>query len=43
MKHFEKISSVGSVQLYKYADQFYVQWETMLEIYPKAIYLGGIY
>jgi UDP-N-acetylglucosamine:LPS N-acetylglucosamine transferase len=29
--------------LYKFADQFYVQWEQMLEIYPKAIYLGGIY
>lgn len=29
--------------LYKYADQFYVQWETMKEFYPKAIYLGGIY
>ena len=29
--------------LYKYADQFYVQWEPMLEVYPKAIYLGGIY
>ena len=29
--------------LYKFADQFYVQWESMLEVYPKAIYLGGIY
>lgn len=29
--------------LYKFADQFYVQWEPMLKIYPKAIYLGGIY
>ena len=29
--------------LYRFADQFYVQWESMLEIYPKAIYLGGIY
>lgn len=29
--------------LYKYADQFYVQWESMLKVYPKAIYLGGIY
>lgn len=29
--------------LYKFADQFYVQWETMLKVYPKAIYLGGIY
>lgn len=29
--------------LYRYADIFYVQWETMLEVYPKAKYLGGIY
>lgn len=29
--------------LYKIADVFYVQWESMLEVYPKAIYLGGIY
>ena len=27
----------------KLADQFYVQWETMLEFYPNAIYKGGIY
>lgn len=29
--------------MYKFADQFYVQWEEMLNIYPNAIYLGGIY
>lgn len=29
--------------LYKFADQFYVQWPQMKEIYPNAIYLGGIY
>ena len=29
--------------LYKYADLFYVQWESMLSIFPKAIYIGGIY
>lgn len=29
--------------LYKYADQFYVQWKDMLNIYPRAIFLGGIY
>ena len=29
--------------MYKYADQFYVQWEGMLEYYPNAIYKGGIY
>lgn len=29
--------------MYKFADQFYVQWPQMKEIYPNAIYLGGIY
>lgn len=29
--------------MYRFADQFYVQWESMLKIYPKAIWLGGIY
>lgn len=28
--------------LYRYADQFYVQWESMKQFYPNAIYLGGI-
>ena len=29
--------------LYRFADQFYVQWKEMLKLYPKAIYKGGIY
>ena len=29
--------------MYKFADQFYVQWPQMKEIYPNAIFLGGIY
>lgn len=29
--------------MYKYADKFYVQWEPMLQVFPNAIYLGGIY
>lgn len=29
--------------LYKYVDVFIVQWEELLEIYPKAIYGGAIY
>ena len=29
--------------LYRFADQFYVQWEEMLKLYPKAIYKGGVY
>lgn len=29
--------------LYRFADLFFVQWESMLKIYPKAVYMGGIY
>lgn len=29
--------------LYKFADQFYVQWKSMQKVYPESIYLGGIY
>lgn len=45
IESFAKVTSATQTGklLYKYADQFYVQWEDMLEIYPKAIYLGGIY
>lgn len=45
IESFAKVTSAtmtGNL-LYKYADQFYVQWEPMLKIYPNAIYLGGIY
>ena len=45
IESFAKITSptkTGKL-LYKYADQFYVQWKSMLKVYPNAIYLGGIY
>ena len=45
IESFAKVTSpteTGKL-LYKFADQFYVQWKSMQEIYPKAIYLGGIY
>ena len=45
IESFAKVTSptkTGKL-MYKYADRFYVQWESMLEIYPDAIYLGGIY
>lgn len=29
--------------LYKFADLFIVQWEEMLNVYPKAVYAGSIY
>lgn len=45
IESFAKVTSatLSGRLLYKFADQFYVQWPQMLEIYPKAIYLGGIY
>lgn len=45
IESFAKVTSpteTGKL-MYRFADQFYVQWEPMLEIYPNAIYLGGIY
>lgn len=29
--------------VYRFADQFYVQWKDMIKVYPKAIYKGGLY
>lgn len=45
IESFAKITSATQTGklLYKFADQFYVQWEKMLDIYPKAIFMGGIY
>lgn len=45
IESFAKISSPTETGkfLYKYADQFYVQWEQMKKFYPDAVYLGGIY
>lgn len=45
IESFAKVTSptMTGKFLYKHADQFYVQWETMKEFYPKAICLGGIY
>ena len=45
IESFAKVTSptlTGKI-LYRFADQFYVQWEPMLKVYPKAIFLGGIY
>ena len=45
IESFAKVTSPTKTGkfLYRFADQFYVQWESMLSIYPRAIYLGGIY
>ena len=29
--------------LHRFADRFYVQWESMLSIYPDACFVGGVY
>ena len=45
IESFAKVTSpteTGKL-MHKLADRFYVQWESMLEIYPNAIYKGGIY
>lgn len=45
IESYAKINSVSMTGklLYPFADRFYVQWESMLEHYPKAIYVGGLY
>lgn len=45
IESFAKVSSPTETGkfLYRFADQFYVQWEPMKQFYPDAIYLGGIY
>lgn len=45
IESFAKVTSAtqSGKLMYKYADQFYIQWESMKEIYPNALYLGGIY
>lgn len=45
IESFAKINSpnLSGKIAYKFADQFYVQWESMKKFYPNAIYKGGIY
>ncbi|CVI73534.1 UDP-N-acetylglucosamine--N-acetylmuramyl-(pentapeptide) pyrophosphoryl-undecaprenol N-acetylglucosamine transferase [Clostridiales bacterium CHKCI001] len=45
IESFAKVNSgtMTGKLLYKFADNFYVQWENMKKIYPKAKYWGGIY
>ena len=45
IESFAKINSptLTGKLLYKFADQFYVQWKDMMRLYPKGIYKGGIY
>ena len=45
IESFAKVTSatISGKLLYKYADRFYVQWKSMLDIFPEATYIGGIY
>ena len=45
IESFAKIDSpnISGKIAYKFADQFYIQWETLKKFYPNAIYKGGIY
>ena len=36
-------ANLSGKMVYPIADVFMVQWESMLKVYPKAIYKGGIY
>ena len=38
-----KTKSLSEKLVYPIADLFLVQWESMLECYPKAVYVGGVY
>ena len=38
-----KTKTLSGKLVYPIADVFLVQWEEMLDLYPKAIYKGGIY
>mgnify|MGYP006078460299 CR=1 FL=1 len=37
------MGSITGKLMYLIADKFYVQWDSMLKIYPNAIFKGGIY
>lgn len=45
IESFAKVNSATETGkfLYRFADQFYVQWESMKEVYPNALFHGGIY
>ncbi len=45
VESFAKINSKSMTGklIYKFADRFYVQWEEMKSVYPKALYYGAVY
>ena len=38
-----KKKTLSGILLYPIANAFFVQWESMLNLYPKAIYKGALY
>lgn len=45
IESFAKVTSptMTGKFIYKFADQFYIQWEELRSIYKNAIYKGGVY
>lgn len=45
IESFAKTDSptISGKLLSRYADRFYVQWESMLSVYPNARFVGGVY
>ncbi len=45
IESFAKIDTpnISGKIAYKFADQFYIQWESLRKYYPNAIFKGGIY
>lgn len=45
VESFAKLTnkSVTGSLVYKFADEFFVQWPEMLNVYPKAKYMGTVY
>ncbi len=45
IESFAKVTSATETGklLYKFADKFFVQWESMKAVFPDATYVGGIY
>lgn len=45
IESFAKVNTgtLSGKLMYHIADHFLVQWESMLKVYPKAVYKGGLY
>lgn len=45
IESFAKVTSPTETGrlMHRFADRFYVQWESMLSVYPDAVYVGGVY